>query len=199
MPTKQKNISVSDNEENSFNIENLIEKKEKFMFMICKNMATIIIDEETKLYRKVHDKVGEEVHKLKGLQNDKIKQVMIKTLEELFNKTYKHMITNKKFHIEDFNSIVDLFGHSKLGFIHLFSSECVQLYVDIRRDELIVDSETEYVNSISELVNDDLNCKYGELTNKFISELENQMYDDKMLDDVDIQKNVRPFNFKIEL
>jgi hypothetical protein len=184
--------NVEDVVEN-IDINKLLEKRDRFMFDICKSMAKVIIDQEKILYTKIPS------NKIKLLNTKKIKKVIIKSLEDFFNKIYADMIKNKKFTNEEYNTIVNYFGHSKLGFIHLFSSECVQVHMNIKRDELIVNSESEYINSFSSCVNDELNENYEELTHKFISELENEAYDDRMLNDSDIKKNIKPFNFKIEL
>ena len=173
-------------------IKGLLEKRDKFIFEICESMATTMIDHETKLFKKIPKS------KINCLKRNDIKKLIVKMLQETFNEIYKNMLENKKFNNE-YDNIVGYFGHSKLGFIHLIAPKCVQLHVNIDRENLDTSSEEEYIKTFSILANDELNDNYYEILQEFICEMEKGTYDDKMLKDSDIIKNTAPFNFGIEI
>jgi hypothetical protein len=186
----QKNVSKEEDTEK--NVKNILDKRDKFVFEICESMAKTMIDHETKLFKKIP------ANKIVCLKKNAVKKVIVKMLQDTFNEIYKNMLEKKKFNNE-YDNIISYFGHSKLGFIHLIAPKCVQLHMNIERENLDTSSEEEYIQTFSILVNDELNNNYYEILHEFVCELENETYDDKMLKDPDIKKNTTPFNFKIEL
>ena len=188
----KKKTKKNDSDITNDDVQTILEKRDKFVYEICASMASTMIDHERKLFKKIPKE------KSVCLKKDKIKVVIVKMLQETFNNLYAFMLKNKKFNNE-YDKIISYFGHSKLGFIHLIAPKCVQLHMNIERDQLDTSSEDEYIKIFSKLINNELNQNYYEILHEFVSELENETYDDKMLSDPDIKKNIAPFNFKIEL
>jgi hypothetical protein len=177
---------------NNNNKEELIEKRDEFIFEVCKYIASTLLDIENNLWDKVPSS------KRSSLKTEQMKLVLAKMLQEKFNDIFS-LILDKKPLSDNFIKLTKYFNHSKLGLLHLLGPTCVSVHMSINRSLLETKTLDEYKRNIGKLVNDKLNDEYYNITTKFIEYLGNGEWTDDLIDDDEFKKNRKPFNFKVEI
>lgn len=172
----------------------LLKKRDEFLLHYCKYIAGVIIDIETELYEKVSKMKAQ--NKYDKLRSNDMSVVISNMLENKFNEMFCTIIDGEDLD-KKYMKLLTYFNHNKLGLLYCMASSCVDIHLSIDRENIETKSKEEYINSVSVIVNDQLNEEYNNILKRVISEVGSKKYTDEMIDSEEIQENRSPFKFTV--
>jgi hypothetical protein len=192
-PTLKDPLDCEEFEKELDKLELLLKKRDEFIYHVCSYTANIIIDNEKILYKKIPETKKEVLKKID------IKKAVSKLLQDTFNKLFQQLIDKKNVIDPKFTQLVQYFNHSKLGLLYLLAPTCADIHLKFNREELKVEDEKSYIQSVSLLINNELNKEYDNIMTKFIKDIDNERWTNDILNNEELCKNKTPFNFQLEI
>lgn len=182
-------------------LDKIIEKKNHFLFEVCKYIAEVIFNNESKLYDLVNkkDNSKQETKLLNQLKENKILTLISKMTEKHFNNIFKELVMKKDSgEVEKVNFLAEFFNHSKTCMLSILARLSIQIHLSLYRKELNISNQSDYLSDIQQLLNAELNKQFPTLMETIIG-MCNGKCDDEVLKNPDAVSNSdKIFDFSIK-